>query len=101
MNQRSERKDAIAGKTVVAIVANIKRFRVPFYVSLAEELRSSGIELRVVFSDPDPTEALRRDTADLPAPMGVKVSGISFLNNRALLQLPPWQLIRSADLLVV
>src|SRR4051812_37641870 len=86
--------------SVVAIVANIKRFRVPFYERLAQKLSTSGIDLNVVFSDPSAEEMSKKDSADLRAPLGVKVKGRYFLRDRLLLQFPPLRLVRSADLVI-
>ena len=88
-------------KLVVVIVANVKRFRLPFYRQLAAVLASQDIDLKVLFSEPDAIEKLKLDSADLPEPLGLKIKGIYFLGNRALLQMPPIGLLASADLVIV
>ncbi len=88
-------------KSVVAVVANVKRFRLPFYRLLAEELLTRGVDLKVVYSDPDSVEALKCDSVDLPAPVGVRVKARYLFGNRALVQIPPLRLLARADLVIV
>lgn len=88
-------------KLVVMVVANVKQFRVVFYEKLAERLLRSNIELRVVYSDPSPTEASKRDSAELSSPLGIKVARAYFLSDRLLLQALPLSLLWRADLVVV
>lgn len=88
-------------KLVVMVVANVKQFRVVFYEKLAERLLRSNIELRVVYSNPSPTEASKRDSADLFSPLGIKVARAYLLSDRLLLQALPLSLLWRADLVVV
>ena len=88
-------------QSVVAIVANMKRFRIPFYRSLAGELGTRGLDFTVVYSAPDSVEAPKRDTVDLPPPVGVKVKALYLLGNRAMVQVPPLRLLARADLIIV
>lgn len=88
-------------KSVVAIVANIKKFRWPFYNSLADALLAHGVKLTVVYSDPDPAEVLKMDSTDLPPPTGLKVQGRALFGNKLLWQLPPVSLLKSADLVII
>jgi glycosyltransferase involved in cell wall biosynthesis len=94
-------REARAPKRVLAIVANVKQFRIPFYALLAAELERHGIVLRVAYSAPDPGEALKGDSVDLPAPVGLKCSRLYMLRGRLLLQaVPPRELAR-ADLVII
>jgi len=86
---------------VVMVVANIKQYRVVLYKKLAEHLLRNNIVLRVVYSDPSPTEASKRDSAELSLPLGVKVARAYFLSDRLLLQFLPLSLLWRADLVVV
>ena len=85
---------------VLAIVANVKQFRLPFYISLAELLSTRGISLRVAYSDPHPIEALKRDSVDLPTPLGLKVAHSYMMGGRILAQRVPLRELRAADLVI-
>lgn len=87
--------------TVVAIVANVKRFRVRFYELLASSLAANDIALRVVYSDPNSNEWSKGDSVDLTEAIGRKVSAISLFGNRLLLQRPPMRLLAKADLIII
>lgn len=87
-------------RLVVAIVANMKKFRIPFYQQLATELELRNITLRVVFSDPTSRECTKNDAADLEAPTGIKVTALHPLGARALVQFLPFRLVAKADLLI-
>jgi len=87
--------------TVLAIVANIKQYRAVLYTQLAVRLASAGIDLRVAYSDSHDAEALKADSIDLPAPLGLKVPRWYMLGGRLLLQRIPLQELRRADLIIV
>jgi glycosyltransferase involved in cell wall biosynthesis len=86
---------------VLAIVANIKQYRVMFYSQLAARLAASGIELRVAYSRPHGSEALKGDSTDLPAPLGLKVPRAYLLGGRLLLQAVPLRELARADLVIM
>lgn len=86
---------------VVKLVANMKRYRPAFYTRLAKALEPCGVELTVLYSDPNSVEATKRDCADLAAPVGRKIGGWSFIDHRALLQFPPIRELLGADLIIV
>jgi glycosyltransferase involved in cell wall biosynthesis len=86
---------------VLVIVANVKEFRSSFYGQLAIELESSGIELRVQYSDPSVTEATKKDSIDLSAPIGRKIARLYMLDDRILVQFPNLRDVIGADLLIV
>jgi glycosyltransferase involved in cell wall biosynthesis len=87
-------------RLVVAIVANVKRFRIPFYEQLAEALAGQDVTLKVVYSNPDIVEKMKGDSVDLSEPLGVKVWGLHCFGNRALLQLPSPALLAKTDLII-
>jgi glycosyltransferase involved in cell wall biosynthesis len=86
--------------TVLVVVANVKQFRVVFYTQLAARLASAGIELRVAYSDSHVAEALKGDSVELPAPLGVKVPRWYFMAGRLLLQRVRLAELRRADLII-
>jgi glycosyltransferase involved in cell wall biosynthesis len=73
-------------KSVLIIEAQMKQYRLPFYLSLNEALRREGIRLTVAYSDPPPAEALKKDTCDLPTDFGMKVNGFWLWPKRVLFQ---------------
>lgn len=91
----------IRPRRVVAIIANVKQFRRPFYEQLAEALARSGIEFSVLYSAPDPVEAGKGDSIDLPAPLGREIPRSYLANSRVLLQFPPLKTIAQADLVII
>jgi glycosyltransferase involved in cell wall biosynthesis len=86
---------------VVVMVANVKQYRAAFYAMLSSALRHDGIELTVIYSDPDVIEATKGDSIDLPGPLGKKVPRLWFAGHRALLQFPSLRDIAQADLVIV
>lgn len=87
-------------KRVLIIEAQIKRYRLPLYLRLHAALARDAVELRVVYSDPPPSEARKRDNCDLPRDFGVKVRGYSLARSRFLWQ-PAFRQIAAADLVVM
>src|SRR5690242_3750087 len=87
-------------RLVVAIVENMKQFRIPFYRQLATELDRRNITLKVVFSSPSPSESIKNDSADLTPPTGVKVNAFHPFGERAFLQILPYHLLAEADLVI-
>src|SRR5690348_326371 len=73
-------------KKVLIIEAQMKQYRVPFYLLLRDVLAANGIELRVAYSDPPPSEVSRNDTCNLPSPVGLKVPGYWLWPDRLLYQ---------------
>ena len=86
--------------SVVAIVANVKQFREPFYVSLWQKLSSEGIEFNVIYSSPSKYEETKGDSVTLPPHIGQKVPRIYFRKN-ILLQKVPFKILADADLVIV
>ena len=88
-------------RRVTVLLANVKHFRGPFYSALAERLSFSGVELRVLYSEPERKEALKQDCIELPAWLGSKVPRLYSPMGRLLLQFPnPYSLAKS-DLIIV
>lgn len=73
-------------KKVLIIEAQMKQYRVPFYLLLKNVLAANAIELKVAYSDPPPCEVSRNDTCDLPSSVGLKVHGYWLWPNRLLYQ---------------
>jgi glycosyltransferase involved in cell wall biosynthesis len=83
---------------VLIIQALMKQFRVPFFSQLHAALRRDGIDLRVAYSAPNRTHALRQDNVDLPAESGHKVPA-RWVGQRLLYQ-PLRREIMRADLVI-
>ncbi|HEX3472621.1 MAG TPA: glycosyltransferase, partial [Silvibacterium sp.] len=84
---------------VLIIQAEMKHYRVPFFTGLYAALRRDDIELKVAYSNSNSQHALRKDSVDLPFPVGHKVAGLWFFN-RFIYQ-PVWKEIFSADLVII
>jgi len=87
-------------KRVLIIEAQIKRYRLPFYLRLHAALAHDGFKLRVVYSDPPAAEAGQQDTCDLPHDFGVKVRGYR-LSQACFLWQSAFRQLAAADLVVV
>jgi glycosyltransferase involved in cell wall biosynthesis len=87
-------------KKVLIIEAQIKRYRKPFYERLHSALGKEGIELKVVYSAPAPSEAQKNDNCELPRKFGVKIKGY-WIGKEWLLFQPVFREVASADLVVV
>jgi glycosyltransferase involved in cell wall biosynthesis len=87
-------------KRVLIIEAQIKRYRKPFYERLHSALRKEGVQLKVVYSAPAPSEARKNDNCELPCKFGVKINGYWIGKERLLFQ-PAFREVASADLVVV
>jgi glycosyltransferase involved in cell wall biosynthesis len=86
---------------VVAIVANVKQFRRPFYQRLSNALSSDGIKLTVVYSNPSRSEATKSDSITLPPPLGEKAPRLYMFGDRILLQFPRLWTLARADMIIV
>jgi L-malate glycosyltransferase len=87
-------------KRVLIIEAQIKRYRRPFYEQLYAALGAEGVQLRVVYSAPAPSEAQKKDNCELPREYGVRVPGYWLAGDRLLFQ-PAFREIAAAHLVVV
>lgn len=87
-------------KRVLIVESQMNQYRVPFYSQLFTALQARHIELRVAYSDPPPSEAIKNDTCDLPREVGVKVEGCWIWEDRLIYQ-PLLRHIRNTDLVVV
>jgi L-malate glycosyltransferase len=86
-------------KRVVIIQAEMKRYRIPFFIGLNKFLQEAGIDLTVLYSNSNRLHAMRQDSADLPEPVGKKVSGFWFF--RKLLYQDVWRYVMASDLIIV
>jgi len=84
---------------VLIVQAEMKHYRLPFFVGLYEALRSDGIQLTVAYSNSNPAHASRKDRADLPAPLGRHVPGKWFFGK--FLYQGLWKEILQADLVII
>lgn len=84
---------------VIIIQQVMKHYRLPFFTQLHEALSKQGIDLTIAYSDPNEAHAARKDGAELPPNMGLKVKAYWFFN-RFLYQ-PLWNKIFEADLVIV
>jgi L-malate glycosyltransferase len=89
-----------AMKRVLIIEAQIKRYRRPFYDQMYVALIREGLQLRVVYSAPPPSEVQKNDNCELPRKYGVKTRGYWIGGERLLFQ-PAFREIIAADLVVV
>ncbi len=87
-------------KRVLIIEAQIKRYRKPFYERLYAALREEGLQLRVVYCAPAPSEAQKHDNCELPREYGVKVKAFWLARGRLLFQ-PALREVIAADLVVI
>lgn len=86
---------------VVIIQSFIKRFRVPFYDRLAPSLARAGIDLRVLFGQPDRYHAGDSDIVT-HLPYGRRLRNrYMYFGNRSLSWQPALSELREADLVVV
>ena len=83
---------------VLIIQTEVKHYRLPFFTGLYAALQRDGIELKVVYSNSNPVQSLRKDCVELPSSVGSRVKGKWFFN-RFIYQ-PIWKEIFSADLVI-
>lgn len=86
-------------KKVVIIQAEMKRYRIPFFLGLYKFLQEAGIELTVLYSNSNRLHAIRQDGADLPEPVGKKVNGYWFFGK--MLYQDVWRYLMVSDLIIV
>ncbi len=84
---------------VLIIQAEMKHYRVPFFLGLHGSLRESGIDLTVLYSNSHRIQAMRKDSADLPEGVGKKVSGRWFF--KRFLYQDVWKEVLQADLIII
>lgn len=84
---------------VLIIQAEMKHYRLPFFEGLYAALQRDGIELTILYSNSNPIQELRKDSAELTAPAGRRVNGRWFFN-RFLYQ-SVWKEVFASDLVIV
>ena len=84
---------------VLIIQAEMKHYRLPFFEGLYAALQRDGIELTVLYSNSNPIQELRKDSAELASPVGRRVRGRWFFN-RFLYQ-SVWKEVFASDLVIV
>ena len=86
---------------VVFIQSFVKKFRVPFYERLIEQLGGRGINVRLVFGQPDRYHAGDSDIVS-ELPFGVRtVNSYFYAGSRSLVWQPALKHLRQADLVIV
>jgi len=84
---------------VLIIQAQMKQYRVPFFLKLHDQLQAEGIGLRVAYSQAPSSEKARGDNGKLPDGLGVEVNAYWSLGDRFLYQ-PLLREIANADLII-
>lgn len=87
-------------KRVLIVEEQIKQYRRPFYEGLCAALCKEGVQLRVVYSAPPPSEVQKRDNCDLPPEYGLKVKAYRMAKGRLLFQ-PTFRELAAADLVII
>lgn len=88
-------------KNKVVIVQNtVRQYRARFYVDLHRRLAQDGIDLRVVYSDPNPWEAAKRDCVDVNGNVGIKVRARWLVGDHLVYQ-QAWRHVQDARLVIV
>ncbi len=87
-------------RKVVIVQSTLRHYRVKFFLALRDKLAESGVELRVIYSNPDAHEAKKRDCVDLDSEIGMKVPANWLLYNRLVYQ-RAWRQLADADLVIV
>jgi glycosyltransferase involved in cell wall biosynthesis len=83
---------------VVFLIAHPKSYRLAFWNQLYDALAQYGVELRVVYGDPNAEHAARHDNATLPSEYGRPVGTHWFLEKFVLHT--AWSEIADADLII-
>lgn len=90
-----------ANRRKVAIIwSHIPQYRVRFYEVLRDKLDQMGIELVLIYGQPSPKDALKKDAVDLH--WGRKIHNVYFTIGRwVFCWQPALSLVRDADLVIV
>ena len=83
---------------VLFLAPHIKQYRLPFFETLYQTLRSDGIELHVLYGTPNSVHAARWDNVTLPTTYGRKVASY-WIADRFVYQ-AGWREIAQADLVI-
>jgi len=84
---------------VVIAVPTMPHYRLRLFELLAENLAREGVKLEVVYGNPNPEQAAKRDLVELAAPVGVKIKNY-WLNETVLHQAIFGKALK-ADLVIV
>jgi glycosyltransferase involved in cell wall biosynthesis len=84
---------------VLIIQAEMKHYRIPFFTRLCVALQMDGIALIVAYSNSNAAHASRKDRAELPVPLGVRLPGRWFFGRFLYQSL--WKQIFAADLVII
>ncbi len=85
---------------VMIVQSTVKQYRVGFFVALHERLARDHVNLQVVYSDPNATEAEKHDFVEVDSEVGVKVRADWLFANRLVYQ-RAWRHVADADIVIV
>ena len=83
---------------VLFLAAHVKNYRLPFFEALHHSLQEDGIELRVLYGNPNSAHAARRDNVYLPSAYSCH-RGSYWIADRLMVH-SAWHEISSADLVI-
>jgi len=75
-------------------------YRIPFFEALRPHLRSRGVELRLIYGQPPPGEAMKQDTGHIAWAQPVR-NRIFIVGSRKLYWQPCLSLLKDSDLVIV
>ena len=87
-------------KRVVIVQSTVRHYRACFFSALPERLARDQINLRVIYSAPNPQQARKCDCVDLNSGLGIKVRADWIFPNRVVYQ-HAWRHLADAHLVVV
>ena len=85
-------------RRVLFLAPHIKHYRLPFFDTLYGTLKSDGLDLRVLYGNPNSVHAARWDNVALPTTYGRKVPSF-WIADRFVYQ-AGWREIAKADLVI-
>jgi L-malate glycosyltransferase len=92
------RNNLLSMSRVLFVTSHVKHYRLPFFDLLYKSLQAEGVELRVIYCDPNSAHAARKDNVDLPSTYAKRIDSY-WIADRVVFQ-PAWREIAAADLVV-
>jgi glycosyltransferase involved in cell wall biosynthesis len=86
--------------TVLFLPKSLPHYRVAFFISLREALSARGVQMKLIYGDPSPKEALRSDTMDISW-AEFRPNRFIGLGPRAFVWQPTMSAAATADIVVV
>jgi glycosyltransferase involved in cell wall biosynthesis len=87
-------------KKVVIISKHIPQYRMTFYSLLRERLKEQGVELVLIYGQPNGFESAKGDSVDLDWATRINNRYIR-IGDRELIWQPCWSLLKNADIVIV